>query len=416
MIPFKSHGANSDIVACHDLEVLAEGAAGTGKTLTILNKIVIAAMKYKGMRAAIVRKTRTSMTQTVLQTLEKKVLPPKIKLHTTRQSYTFPNGSEIVIGGMDKPDKILSSEYDMIFVNEGTELSVVDYETLLTRLRHGVMPYQQIIVDCNPAQKTHWLNERAQSQQMTRIKTGHKDNPHLWDGSKWTAAGEQYLSILKNSLSGLRYKRYFEGIWATAEGVIYETFDPDIHVVGPFPIPDDWSRYRAIDFGFSNPFVCQWWAVDPDGRMYMYREIYHTQRTVRQHAAQINELSRGENYYYTVADHDAEDRATLHENGIPTIAATKTVTLGIERVQERLKVQGDGKPRLYFFRDALVELDHSLKVSGKPIKTIDEFGSYIWKTTANRVKDEPQKSDDHGVDALRYMVMNLADSGPLLLW
>ena len=199
MIDFQSCGANREILSCRDLEVLAEGPAGTGKTLTILNKLVIAAMKYSGMRAAIVRKTRTSMTQTVLQTLEKKVLPPNVKLHTTRQSYTFPNGSEIVIGGMDKPDKILSSEYDMIFPNEATELSIVDYETLLTRLRHGVMPYQQIIPDCNPGPKTHWLNERAQTSQMTRIKTTHKDNPHLWNGHSWTEAGVQYLSILKNN-------------------------------------------------------------------------------------------------------------------------------------------------------------------------------------------------------------------------
>jgi PBSX family phage terminase large subunit len=416
MTPFSAYGANRRIVRARDLELLAEGPAGTGKTITTLHKLGIAAEKYPGMRAAIVRKTRTSMTQTVLQTMESKVLPGGMKLHTTRQSYTFPNGSEIVAGGMDKPDKILSSEYDMIFVNEGTELTLVDYETLLTRLRHNVMPYQQIIVDCNPGPKTHWLNERAQAGQMMRIKTTHKDNPMLWDGRQWTDAGRRYLEILRTSLSGLRYKRYYEGEWATAEGVIYEAFDPDIHIHEPFVIPADWPRFRSIDFGYSNAFVCQWWAMDPDGRLYRYKLIYMTKRTVRQHAEQINALSAGESYVATVADHDAEDRATLLENGIPTVAANKAVSLGIERVQQRLKVQGDGRPRIYFFGDGLVELDHTLKAIGKPTSDIDEFGTYTWKQTAGNVKDEPVKIDDHGMDAMRYMVMRVdrgwSDSPP----
>ena len=109
-----------------------------------------------------------------------------------------------------------------------------------------------------------------------------------------------------------------------------------------------------IDFGYSNPFVCLWIAIDDDGRMYVYREIYHTRRTVKVHAAQINRLSEGERYEFTVADHDAEDRAALLENGIATIAANKAIRPGIEAVQERLKVAGDGKPRLFVLRDSLI--------------------------------------------------------------
>jgi hypothetical protein len=72
-----------------------------------------------------------------------------------------------------------------------------------------------------------------------------------------------------------------------------------------------WRKIRAIDFGYVNPFVCQWWAIDNDGRMFRYRELYMTGRTVKDHADKINLLSSGESYEATICDHDAEDRATL---------------------------------------------------------------------------------------------------------
>jgi hypothetical protein len=133
----------------------------------------------------------------------------------------------------------------------------------------------------------------------------------------------------------------------SAEGQVYDGFDPDIHVIDRFDIPKQWTRYRAIDFGYTNPFVCQWWAQDHDGRLYLYREIYMTRRTVKVHSEQIHRLSAGETYAFTVSDHDAEDRATLAENGIYTTAAVKDISPGIQAVEERLKVR---IPRRYTAR------------------------------------------------------------------
>src|SRR5690606_25567052 len=122
-------------------EVLVEGPAGTGKTRAILEMLDFIARKHAGCRILLTRKTRTSMTQTVLKTFERFVQLPDVRFHTTNQEYRYRNGSVMVIGGMDKASKILSSEYDIIFVNEGTELSEDDLETLTTRLRHGVVPF-----------------------------------------------------------------------------------------------------------------------------------------------------------------------------------------------------------------------------------------------------------------------------------
>ena len=64
-----------------------------------------------------------------------------------------------------------------------------------------------------------------------------------------------------------------------------------IHVIDPFPIPSYWRRFRVVDFRYTNPFVCQWWAVDQDGRMYRYRKIYAQQAHGKVHAARSTNLA-----------------------------------------------------------------------------------------------------------------------------
>ena len=169
-----------------------------------------------------------------------------------------------------------------------------------------------------------------------------------------------------------------------------------------------------VDFGYTNPFVCQWWAVDGDGRMYLYREIYYAGKLVEDHAKDIKENSEGERIDTTVCDHDAEGRATLERHGVPTTAALKPVLDGIQAVESRLKVAGDGKPRLYVMRDALVERDPELARLYKPLCTEDEFPAYVWPESKDGkpVKEEPVKINDHGMDATRYAVMYLDGTPP----
>jgi len=363
------------------------------------------------MRGAIVRKTRASMTQSVKVTWEKKVLFEFLQngqfiWRTGEQEYRHPKGSVIVLGGLDKVSKILSTEFDLIFVNQAEEVTENDWEFLTSRLRHGAMPYQQIMGDCNPDQPRHWLKQRADQGRLEMLESRHEDNPELWDGQDWTPKGKAYIARL-DALTGVRYQRLRLGRWAAAEGLVYDGWDRAIHLIDPFDIPDDWRRIRVIDFGFTNPLACLWFAVDGDGRMYRYREIYMTQRTVRVHAQQINALSEGEYIEATVCDHDAEDRATLEENGIPTIGAQKAISPGIQAVQERLKVQQDGKPRLFLFRDALVKRDQALVEAKKPTCTEEEIDSYVWPkgVDGKAIKEQPVKLDDHGMDATRYGVM-----------
>lgn len=395
---YEPRGGAKDLFYCRDKEILFEGPAGTGKTRAALEKALFCAMKWEGSRILLVRATRVSMTQSVLVTFEEKVLSGNLLSicsgagRENRQSYHLPNGSEIVVGGMDKPDRIMSTEYDLIIYFESTEGTEDGIEKLTTRLRNGVMPFQQLICDCNPGAPTHFLNQRANVGKMTRILSRHSDNPSV---------KQEYLNTL-SQLSGARRMRLYEGKWASQEGLVYN-YDPAVHLIDRFDIPSEWTKYRVIDFGFTNPFVCQWWAQDPDGNLYRYREIYFTQRLVSDHAIHIKQFS--ESIKETIADHDAEDRATLHALGINTIAAKKAISTGIESVMNRLKINPNGKPGVFFLKDSLIERDQSLVDKKKPCCTEEEFDGYVWPKgqDGKEFKEAPVKVDDHGMDCLKYL-------------
>jgi len=408
--PYAPYGAVEALWLCRDLEVVIEGPAGTGKTRGVLEKIHLLAEKYPESRHLLLRKTRESLTDSVLVTFENEVLPAGHSsmsgaARNNRHSYQYANGSEVVVGGLDKSSRVMSSQYDTVSVFEATEISEGDWEQVTTRARNGVMPYQQCICDCNPDAPTHWINKRADAGKMKRLPSRHTENPRLWNGTGWTAQGKAYMARLA-MLTSVRRARLLEGKWAAAEGQVYETWDDTRHLIDRMPVPADWRRIRVIDFGYTNPFVCQWWAIDGDGRMYLYRELYQTRALVSDMAKRIIELSQGEQIEATIADHDAEDRATLEREGIYSLPAAKAVAPGIEAVQARLRVAGDGKPRLFVLRDSLVERDQRLAESKKPVCTSQEFASYVWVKSADGrpVKEQPVKIDDHGMDAMRYGV------------
>lgn len=417
-------GSALDVLRCKVDEFMLDGPAGTGKSRVCLEKLNALAEKYPGCRLAIVRKFRAALTETALVTFEQHVKPRcdiGNQQRRVRQSYEYPNGSEIVVAGIDNPVKLMSAEFDAIYVQEATELTLNDWEFLSTRLRNGVIPYQQLFGDCNPGPPSHWLKKRMDVGLTKRILSRHEENPRLFTSrGALTEFGRTYLARL-DKLTGPRRDRLRFGKWVAAEGMVYNNFDEAVHVIDPFPIPAGWRRIRAIDFGFVHPFVCQWWALSPDGEMYLYREIYRTRRTVSEHAAQIAALSEGEYIEATVTDHDAEGRATLErELSITTEAADKRVASGIQAVQDRLgRVYDPNKPdvpavpaRLFVMRGARVELDPALideatGLSSGPTCTVEEIDGYVWakKSGTETLKDRPVKEADDGMDTLRYAVM-----------
>jgi len=404
---FEPYGAAKDFWKCKDSEVMLSGPAETGKTRVGLEKLDAMAWKYGGMQAVIVRKVRNTIVSSVLQTFQKKVLRGNVVKPYGGEKpewFDYPNKSRIWIAGMDDPGKALSSERDVIYVNQAEELAVDDWETLLTRAtgRAGNMPYSQVSGDCNPSDPNHWIKKRQAMGRLKFFESRHEDNPTLWDRVKgeWTAQGKKTLEIL-DGLTGVRLQRLRHGRWVKAEGAVYEDYTSSIHYCKRFDIPKDWRRIRVIDFGYTNPFVCQWWAVSPDGKMYRYRELYATKTIVQDWAPIIKGYSEGEKIEVTISDHDAEDRATLDRCGIKTIPARKDITSGIQAVQKRFKTN-----TIFLMQDSLVSRDPLLDEAKKPCCTEEEIDSYIWPkgVDGKPIKEVPVKENDHGMDTMRYGV------------
>lgn len=412
---YQPYGSCADLLYCKEPEVLICGPAGTGKSRAALEKLHICAMKYPGSRHLIVRKTRTSLTQSALVTFDEHVVPDSagVKFRTAEQEYRYRNGSKVVIGGMDKSSKVLSSEYDIIYVQEATELTVEDWETLTTRNRYGIVPYNQLIACCNPGPPRHWLRQRANDRITTYLQSYHEDNPRLFDHEKndWTKQGAAYISKLAN-LSGVRRKRLYIGEWAAAEGMIYEEeWDSEIHLINRFKIPYSWPRYWIVDFGFKDPFVWQCWAYDEEhDTFYRFAELYYTGLLVEDAARMIARWKRLENEKFPAAllcDWDAEGRATLERHlGIDTEPASKAILDGIEKTKVRLRRLGDKEPGMYFLRDSLIDFDPELADGGLPKCTEEEFESYEWSDS--KKKDVPIDKYNHGMDCTRYLSMHVA--------
>lgn len=417
---YTPRGACASVFSERVSEVLVSGPAGTGKSRACLEKLMLMAVLNPSMRGLIVRKTLASLGSTALVTWREKViidLTPSDCYYFGGSSqeppqYRFSNGSTITIGGMDKPSKIMSSEYDVAYVQEATELTVTDWEAITTRLRNGRISFQQLIADCNPDMPTHWLKARADEGITKLLQSTHEDNPTLFDDNGMvTESGQAYIEKL-DRLTGVRFLRLRKGIWAAAEGLIYEEWNSNVHLIDRFDIPESWPRYWTIDFGFRNPFVCQWWAEDPDGKLIMYREIYHTNKTVRQHAKDIlvimqRTLEDGTIEWTEpvpnaiICDHDAEGRTVLEEElGLGTQNAHKAVKEGIEATQDRF-----ADCSIAIMRDSVVTVDPILKDTNRPTSTQEEVVGYVWKLGPNgRIIEEPVKENDHGMDGMRYMV------------
>jgi phage terminase large subunit len=424
IVRYEPRGGARELFRTRDSEVVMAGPAGTGKSLACLFRVHLAALHNPGIRCLIVRKTAVSLGSTTLVTYEKKVAADALArgiVHwfggSAREAacYRYSNGSVIVVGGMDKPEKVLSAEYDLVFVDEATELTETDWETIGTRLRNGVLSWQQQIAACNPGPPSHWLKQRADRGQMRMLHSRHVDNPAYVNGDgSLTAKGVDYMAKL-DGLTGVRRLRFRDGKWAAAEGQIYEAYDEAVHLLDEVTPTGAWTRWAAVDFGYTNPFVYQDWWEDPDGRLYLMHEIYYTRRLVEDHAETIRNLlywpsgqPRGQLPRAIYVDHDAEDRATLERKlGLATKPAHKSVSDGIQAVQSRLKVQPDGKPRLFIRRGALVERDPELEAASLPMGAAEEIAGYVWAVRPGNkggLKEEPLKENDHAMDALRYMV------------
>jgi phage terminase large subunit len=383
--------------------MLLDGPSGTGKSHIACEKINAFCKKYSGVTVLMIRKVKSSLVNSTVAFFEHKIIgdDPDVEHFSSKRRFEYKNGSMIVYGGMNDEQQReqlrsigSSGGVEMAFLEEANKLSRDDFTEVRTRMRGPNAPWTQIIVATNPDHAKHWINQdMILGKQASRPMFGAKaaDNP---------GNSKQYVNDM-SQLTGIARDRFWHGIWKDAEGLVFPEFQDNIHISKyKFTPPPEWPRFRAIDFGSNHPFVCQWWALDPaKNHLWLYREIYKTDTIIQDHAKKINELSKDEQFEWSVSDHDRGDRKTLERYGISTLKAKKDIQHGLQVVRNRLAAKS-----IFIMPGARVHpADPVLIKRRAPTCTEEEFSRYIWAD--KNEKEVPVDKDNHGIDSLRYLLM-----------
>ncbi|MCD4751887.1 MAG: hypothetical protein K8R40_02330 [Anaerolineaceae bacterium] len=195
-----------------------------------------------------------------------------------------------------------------------------------------------------------------------------------------------------------------KGLWSMFQGQAFPQWDYDIHTCQPFEIPDNWPRYRGVDYGFQHPFVCLWRATNPgNGREYIYRELKATRWTTVMQAQNIVKMTLpDEHILFNFAGHDywvprsvadiVTDHASIYlENGIYLTKADVARVNGKAKIDQLLVLREDGIPGLQVFRTCpnLINL--------MPMLVLDE----------TKPEDVNKMDGDDEFDTLKYVLTNM---------
>ena len=339
--------------------IIADGAIRSGKTVSMSLSFIMWAMgSFNGENFAMCGKTIGSFRRNVLSGL-------KMMLHSRGYTVADHRADNLVIitkgdvtnyfyifGGKDERSQDLIQGitlagvfFDEValmpesFVNQATGRCSVDGS--------------KYWFNCNPDGPYHWFKtewiDKREEKHLLYLHFTMDDNLSL---------SEKIKARYRSMYTGVFYRRYILGLWAMAEGIIYDMFDTAKHVISSLADLTNTNYYVSCDYGTQNATVFLLWCKERSGRWVCCRE-----------------------YYYSSA---ASFIAELKKRGYAIKKAKNDVLDGIRFVASLLN---QGK----------------IAISDQCPNTIKEFGSYIWDQKASeRGEDKPVKQHDHAMDALRY--------------
>lgn len=415
------------------------GARGGGKSWAVRDKAKRLCLRYGGIKILIVRRTYSELLNNHIMPLQES-LPSEVAAYNKAEKiFRFLNGSTIKFGycNADRDlDGYQGAEYDVIFLDEATQLREMWIRKITACLRGANAFPKRVYYTCNPGGASHAYFKRLFIDQKFERGEDPKDYTFIQslvtDNEALMRAQPDYVKQLEALPEKLR-AAWLYGRWDVFDGQFFEDFraspDPELcrragvspedalaqrrftHVIKPFNIPHGWNIVRSYDFGYNKPFSLGYWAVDYDGVFYRILDVYGCTQTpdegVRwtpdeqfRYFAELERqhpLLKGRKITDGVADPAIWDCSrgesiadTAMKYGIYFTPGDHERVAGWMQVHYRLQFDGNGYPRMYFF-DTCKDSIRTI-----PLMTYSE----------TRPEDLDTRAEDHLPDEVRYMCMS----------
>ncbi len=241
---------------------------------------------------------------------------------------------------------------------------------------------------CNPEGPYHWLKkgflDKSHEFGIRHFEFKLDDNPFL---------SKDFVKALKMEYTGMWYQRYIEGLWVLAEGIIYNMFNPQLHVIHQRP-EQIREVYASIDYGTTNPTSFGLYMVGVNGSIWKEREYYHNplemgyQKTDNEFSNDLRAFLGNIRPRAIIVDPSAESfQLQLKRDGFFNVVDANNAVLDGIRTQARLLQTG------------------KYKIMRNCTQTIEDYGAYVWDPKAQKKgEDEPVKQNDHTKDEERYFL------------
>lgn len=393
-----------------ETEVLFGGAAGGGKSFGQLVDALLFALKYPKSKQLILRRTFAELEKSLIRTAQGLYPRDIFTLNSSTHTGRFANGSCIDFGYCASESDVFqyqSAEYDVIRFDELTHFTEFQYLYLISRVRGANSFPKQIKSSTNPGGVGHtWVKERfvdpappntafitSEGMRGIFIPSRVEDNKFLMSSDP--NYKQRLLALPENQRRAL-----LEGDWNIFEGQYYNEFNRELHVCAPFPVPKEWRRYRAIDYGLDM-LACYWVAVDSLRNAYVYKELCESNLPISVGVKKILEYtSKDEEIYATLAPPDLWNRSQetgkskallFSEAGLNLVKSNNDREAGWLAIKELLQKDDNGESRLHIFNNCTQLIKHLPMLQIDPKRPSDTM-------------TEPHEIT-HSPDALRYFAI-----------